>query len=78
MLLVFEAGLDGLGTTTGALLGVSFFLTAHFFLGVCTVCSMTSGHPMSRRRGAGYTTWTGRGSLDPVPDLVYKVRNMYR
>jgi len=70
LLLVFEAGLDGLTTSTGALLGVSFFLMAHFFLGVCTVCSMASGHPGSSRIGAGCTAWIERGSLDPVPDLV--------
>ena len=77
-LLLFEAGLDGQTTSTRVLLGVSFFLMAHFFLSVCTVCSMASGHPGSSRIGAGCTAWIERGSLDPVPDLVYKVRNMYR
>jgi hypothetical protein len=33
LLLVFEAGLDGVGVA-GGFLGVSFFFTAVFFLGV--------------------------------------------
>ena len=41
LLLVFEAGLDGLVVSTGALFGVSF-LMAHFFLGVCTICGVAS------------------------------------
>jgi len=42
LLLVFEAGLDGLVVSTGALFGVSFFMMARFFLGICIVCAEAS------------------------------------
>jgi len=79
--LVFAAGLEGSAATRHtSFLGVSFFLTAIFFLGGLATwtdsCSfsgaITVALPVASVLavlGARNTVWRGTGSLDPVPDL---------
>jgi len=67
--LVFAAGLEGSAATRHtSFLGVSFFLTAIFFLGGLATwtdsCSFSGAITVALP-----VAWRGTGSLDPVPDL---------
>ena len=76
MLLVLEAGLDGLAAATWSFFGVSFFLIPIFLLGEAWGSTVSSGSVSivmeSSWKRARCTVWIGTRSLESVPDLMTK------